>query len=59
SSWRVWMGTMSTELSLGCDGLVQIHFLPGAFVGHDGKAIIIKNVICIHEEDNGRSLEAH
>uniref|UniRef100_A0A0W0FKR5 Amine oxidase n=1 Tax=Moniliophthora roreri TaxID=221103 RepID=A0A0W0FKR5_MONRR len=47
------MGTMANELSLGCDCLGQIHYLPGAFVGHNGKAIIIKNVICIHEEDNG------
>ncbi|KAF9567748.1 peroxisomal copper amine oxidase [Agrocybe pediades] len=47
------MGTMANELSLGCDCLGQIHYLPGCFVGHDGNAIIIKNVICIHEEDAG------
>ena len=47
------MGTMANELSLGCDCLGQIHYLPGAFVGHNGKAIVIKNVICIHEEDAG------
>jgi len=47
------MGTMANELSLGCDCVGQIHYLPGAFVAHDGSAIIIKNVICIHEEDNG------
>ncbi|KAL0571658.1 peroxisomal copper amine oxidase [Marasmius crinis-equi] len=47
------MGTMANELSLGCDCLGTIHYLPGAYVGHNGKAIIIKNVICIHEEDSG------
>ncbi|KAF8664615.1 hypothetical protein AX16_000714 [Volvariella volvacea WC 439] len=47
------MGTMANELSLGCDCLGQIHYLPGAFVGHSGSAMIIKNVICIHEEDAG------
>ncbi|KDR85777.1 hypothetical protein GALMADRAFT_386616 [Galerina marginata CBS 339.88] len=47
------MGTMANELSLGCDCLGQIHYLPGSFIAHDGSAIIIKNVICIHEEDAG------
>ncbi|KAL1761840.1 copper amine oxidase [Schizophyllum commune] len=47
------MGTMANELSLGCDCLGQIHYLPGSFVANDGSAIVIKNVICIHEEDNG------
>ena len=28
-------------------------FQPGAFVKHDGTAFVIKNVICIHEEDAG------
>ncbi|KAK0466066.1 copper amine oxidase [Desarmillaria tabescens] len=47
------MGTMANELSLGCDCVGQIHYLPGAYVGHDGNAVIVKNAICIHEEDNG------
>ncbi|KAF5385361.1 hypothetical protein D9615_001013 [Tricholomella constricta] len=47
------MGTMANELSLGCDCLGQIHYLPGAFVAHNGSAMVIKNVICIHEEDDG------
>jgi len=47
------MGTMANELSLGCDCLGQIHYLPGAYVAHSGSANVIKNVICIHEEDNG------
>ncbi|EGN93764.1 hypothetical protein SERLA73DRAFT_115814 [Serpula lacrymans var. lacrymans S7.3] len=47
------MGTMANELSLGCDCLGQIHYLPGAYVTHEGNAFVIKNVICIHEEDAG------
>ncbi|KAJ2933135.1 hypothetical protein H1R20_g3948, partial [Candolleomyces eurysporus] len=47
------MGTMANELSLGCDCLGQIHYLPGAYVTHSGDAFVIKNVICIHEEDAG------
>ncbi|KAL0063442.1 peroxisomal copper amine oxidase [Marasmius tenuissimus] len=47
------MGTMANELSLGCDCVGTIHYMPGSYVGHNGKAIIIENVICIHEEDNG------
>ncbi|KAG6844077.1 hypothetical protein H0H87_009959 [Tephrocybe sp. NHM501043] len=47
------MGAMANELSLGCDCLGQIHYLPGAFVAHNGTATIIKNAICIHEEDAG------
>ncbi|KAJ8457368.1 hypothetical protein ONZ51_g11577 [Trametes cubensis] len=47
------MGTMANELTLGCDCLGQIHYLPGAYVAHDGSAVIVKNVICIHEEDAG------
>ncbi|KAA1470912.1 peroxisomal copper amine oxidase [Dentipellis sp. KUC8613] len=47
------MGTMANELTLGCDCLGQIHYLDGAYVGHDGSAVEIKNVICIHEEDAG------
>ncbi|KAH9981670.1 peroxisomal copper amine oxidase [Russula compacta] len=47
------MGTMANELSLGCDCLGQIHYLSGAYTNHDGSAVIIDNVICIHEEDAG------
>ncbi|KAF8961663.1 copper amine oxidase, partial [Flammula alnicola] len=50
------MGTIANELSLGYDCLGHIHswFVQKSwFVAHDGSAIVIKNVICIHEEDNG------
>ncbi|TFK26740.1 peroxisomal copper amine oxidase [Coprinopsis marcescibilis] len=47
------MGTMAKELSLGCDCLGQIHYLPGSYVTSNGNAFVIENVICIHEEDAG------
>ncbi|KAF8131567.1 copper amine oxidase [Boletus edulis] len=47
------MGTMANDLSLGCDCLGKIHYLPGSYVTHAGTAFIIKNAICIHEEDAG------
>lgn len=47
------MGIMANELSLGCDCLGKIHYLPGAYVSQSGAAVVIKNVICIHEEDAG------
>lgn len=47
------MGTMANDLDLGCDCLGQIHYISGSFVGHNGNAVIIKNAICIHEEDAG------
>ncbi|KAH9984351.1 copper amine oxidase [Russula vinacea] len=47
------MGTQANELSLGCECLGQIHYLSGAYTNHDGSAVVINNVICIHEEDAG------
>ncbi|OAX39227.1 hypothetical protein K503DRAFT_769707 [Rhizopogon vinicolor AM-OR11-026] len=47
------MGTQANELSLGCDCLGQIHYLPGSYVTHAGTPHVIKNAICIHEEDAG------
>ncbi|KAJ7287143.1 copper amine oxidase [Mycena rebaudengoi] len=47
------MGVMANELTLGCDCVGQIHYLPGAFVKHDGTSHILENCICIHEEDAG------
>ncbi|KAJ7625545.1 copper amine oxidase [Roridomyces roridus] len=47
------MGVMANELTLGCDCVGQISYLPGAFVKHDGTTHVIENCICIHEEDAG------
>ncbi|KAG6832431.1 hypothetical protein H0H87_001591, partial [Tephrocybe sp. NHM501043] len=47
------MGCMANDLSLGCDCLGQIYYLPGTIVAMDGKPRTIKHAICIHEEDAG------
>lgn len=47
------IGMMANDLALGCDCVGQIHYLPGCFAAHDGSAVVIDNVICIHEEDAG------
>ncbi|KAG8744999.1 hypothetical protein FRC10_009107 [Ceratobasidium sp. 414] len=47
------VGLQANELSLGCDCLGAIHYLPGSFIGHDGNPLTINNAICIHEEDAG------
>lgn len=50
---NVGLGLRANDLSLGCDCLGSIHYLPGSFLGHDGEAVTIKKAICIHEEDTG------
>ncbi|TBU23317.1 peroxisomal copper amine oxidase [Dichomitus squalens] len=47
------MGTMANELTLGCDCLGKIHYMDGAYTAHNGTAVVVKNTICIHEEDAG------
>lgn len=36
-----------------CDDVLPILLQPGAYVTHSGTPFIIKNAICIHEEDAG------
>ncbi|HEY2268532.1 MAG TPA: tyramine oxidase, partial [Streptosporangiaceae bacterium] len=38
---------------LGCDCLGEIRYLDGVVNDNDGKAMIIPNAICLHEEDSG------
>ena len=33
--------------------MTSLRSQPGAYVAHDGTAVVVKNVICIHEEDAG------
>ncbi|KAH9808730.1 copper amine oxidase [Melampsora americana] len=47
------LGNLTNSLSLGCDCLGEIRYLDAINVAHSGKAIVIKNAICIHEEDAG------
>ncbi|KAF8530017.1 copper amine oxidase [Hysterangium stoloniferum] len=47
------IGTQANDLTLGCDCLGRIHYLPGVYIGQDGHPTQIKRAICIHEEDAG------
>ncbi|PGH20381.1 hypothetical protein AJ80_03649 [Polytolypa hystricis UAMH7299] len=46
-------GYMTNSLSLGCDCKGVIHYIDAAFVNAAGASTVIKNAICIHEEDAG------
>ncbi|KFY17244.1 hypothetical protein V492_00805 [Pseudogymnoascus sp. VKM F-4246] len=46
-------GFMSNSLKLGCDCKGAIHYLDGVMAISTGEAAVVKNAICIHEEDNG------
>jgi primary-amine oxidase len=46
-------GFMTNSLKLGCDCKGVIHYLDAVLATGKGEAAVIKNAICIHEEDNG------
>ncbi|KAI9894915.1 MAG: hypothetical protein M1814_000135 [Vezdaea aestivalis] len=46
-------GRAANNLELGCDCLGVIKYLDGLLVKSNGEASVAKNVICIHEQDNG------
>ncbi|KAJ5196931.1 Copper amine oxidase N2-terminal [Penicillium cf. viridicatum] len=46
-------GYMTNSLTLGCDCKGAIHYMDATFVNRAGASTIIKNAICIHEEDAG------
>jgi len=46
-------GLMTNSLKLGCDCKGAIHYLDAVVATASGDAALIKNAICIHEEDNG------
>ena len=46
-------GYMTNSLSLGCECKGSIHYMDAEFVNKAGSAQVIKNAICIHEEDAG------
>ena len=46
-------GYMTNSLSLGCDCKGSIHYMDADFVNRAGTAQVIKNAICVHEEDAG------
>ena len=46
-------GFMTNSLKLGCDCKGVIHYMDAVLATHAGDPAVIKNAICIHEEDNG------
>ena len=47
------IGLLTNILELGCDCLGEIRYLDGVVNDNDGKAMVIPNAICLHEEDSG------
>ncbi len=47
------IGRVTNSLELGCDCLGHIEYLDAVLNGRDGETEVIKNAICIHEEDMG------
>ncbi|KAG0645046.1 Copper amine oxidase 1 [Hyphodiscus hymeniophilus] len=46
-------GRAANNLSLGCDCLGVIKYFDAVLSEPDGKASVSKNVVCLHEQDNG------
>ena len=47
------LGRMVNSLELGCDCLGTIHYLDAVFATEQGDPYVVRNAICIHEEDYG------
>jgi primary-amine oxidase len=47
------IGRMANSLELGCDCLGSIHYFDAPLVDMTGTPVLIKNAICLHEEDHG------
>jgi primary-amine oxidase len=47
------LGVMANSLELGCDCLGHIHYFDAVVTNGLGEAVVLKNAICMHEEDYG------
>lgn len=47
------LGLLTNSLVLGCDCLGEIRYMDVVVNNNQGHALLLKNAICIHEEDNG------
>ncbi|KAI8627789.1 copper amine oxidase 1 [Xylariaceae sp. FL1651] len=47
------IGRAANNLKLGCDCLGAIHYLNAVVTDTEGKPELAKNVVCLHEQDNG------
>ncbi|GAA4706356.1 primary-amine oxidase [Phytohabitans rumicis] len=47
------LGKLANALELGCDCLGDITYFDATIAGDDGAPLVLKNAICMHEEDYG------
>ncbi|HEY3614857.1 MAG TPA: primary-amine oxidase [Gaiellales bacterium] len=47
------LGSYANSLALGCDCLGEITYLDGVVHDSHGQVVVIRNAICLHEEDAG------
>ncbi len=47
------LGRMANSLELGCDCLGEITYLDAVLCSEHGRPYVLKNAVCIHEEDYG------
>ncbi|HUY22856.1 MAG TPA: primary-amine oxidase [Acidimicrobiales bacterium] len=47
------LGRMVNSLTLGCDCLGVIHYFDAVFATERGTPYVVKNAVCMHEEDYG------
>ena len=47
------IGRMANSLTLGCDCLGLIHYFDACMTSMGGEPIVLKNAVCMHEEDYG------
>jgi primary-amine oxidase len=47
------LGKMANSLELGCDCLGEIRYLDATMTNERGDPYVIRNAICVHEEDHG------
>lgn len=52
-------GLMTNSLKLGCDCKGAIHYMDAIVATNSGAPAVIKNAICIHEEDDGLLYKHH
>ncbi|KAG7102729.1 Peroxisomal primary amine oxidase like protein [Verticillium longisporum] len=46
-------GLMTNSLKLGCDCKGVIHYVDAIMTTSSGEPAVVKNAVCVHEEDNG------
>ena len=49
----VGLGITANQLALGCDCLGHIKYFDGHRVNSKGEPVLLKNVVCLHEQDGG------